>query len=179
MSRAAAATALLLAVALALGSVASAAGAGAATRREPLHAAFPDLRPGATASEAWALGLPRRAVLAGATVTGSGSPGLAWDVGICRPATGACVPVVDGATGTVLPPGAYELRVAVTAAPDLAPGAAARLDGHLVLADARPVGRLAATGVQAPPLLALAAAAVAVGLLLIGRARRGRRSGRG
>lgn len=178
---------LLLAVVLALASVvASAAGADASTRTEPLRATFENLSPGSTASASWGLELRRAAVVTEVTAVEAGPGGVEWDVRLCARATGTCTPVTDGATGARLAAGAYDLRVAVAATPDLPPAATTTLDGRIVLADAdaadavAPGGRapgdapLAMTGLPALSLLLAALATALVGLLLLLGARRRR-----
>lgn len=187
-SRGGAALSLVLAVALATASVLAAGGAAdASTRTEPLRATFDHLLPGMTASASWGLELDRAAVMTDVTTVESGPGDVAWSVWLRRPATGAVTGVTEGATGTRLPAGAYELHVSVAVA-DIPPAATSTLDGRIVFAatggadggettgtgqaggtPALPGtgGPLAMTGAPALALLLAAVATALVGLLLL------------
>ncbi|UJP40958.1 hypothetical protein [Cellulomonas palmilytica] len=90
-----------------------------------------------------------------------GPDGLTWTVELCDPTGDTCHPVSEALVGRELTAGEHELRVSVEPA-ELAAGAAARLDGHIRLVEARDAQDVALVVV----LLLAATVAAVVGSLL-------------
>lgn len=154
--------------------VLAASGAGAAPQTSvPVVVEFTDVRPGDRASTSWPLRVERTATIAGRTVHRDGAGEAEWDVQLCPAGTAGgtgCVDLVGAPVGTVVPQGAYEVRVAVHVL-DIGLGEVESVEARVTLQE-RSTG-LASTGADAVGATALAALVAAlVGLLLVVLARR-------
>lgn len=105
--------------------------------------------------------VPVAAQVEDVVVTTHGPDGLTWTIELCDPTADACHPVSETLVGRELAAGEHDLRVSVEPA-ELAVGAAARLDGHIGLVEARDAQDVALV----VALLLAATVAAVVGSLL-------------
>ncbi|MEZ0446801.1 hypothetical protein [Cellulomonas sp. ICMP 17802] len=152
--------------------VCGAAGAGAAAlpRTAGMTFTFENLFPDRTVTQSRVLDVPTDSSITTVRLREGGpAGGVAWVASLC-PASGSCVPLIDGGTGILVPTGRYALTVSATAR-TLVPGETASLEGHVVLVETG--GRLASTGADLVwPLLAAAVALLGGGMFLVALSRR-------